>query len=56
MSVELTESNIRYEAAEQLFAEAYDEKDATIDARRRLENKIEDMRLQKELSDFDFDI
>ena len=29
---------------------------ANIDARRRLENRIEDLRLQRELQDFDDDI
>ena len=30
--------------------------DVSLDARRRLEYKIEEMRLQKEVQEFDFDI
>ena len=56
MSVEVIESNLINDAAEQLFADSYDEQGAPTDARRRLEDKIEEMRLRREICEFDFDI
>ena len=42
-------------AAEAVFAERYTTGESEIDARRLLEDKLEKIRLQKELADFDFD-
>lgn len=42
-------------AAEAVFAERYNAAESEIDARRMLEDKLEQKRLQKELADFDFD-
>lgn len=39
-----------------LFVECELSSTATLDARRRLENKLEDLALQRDIKEFDFDI
>lgn len=59
MGVEVLDATI--DATELSADEVFEEENAktgklNVDARRRLENKLEEMRLQRELRSYDFDI
>lgn len=59
MGVEVLDATI--DATELSADEVFEEESAkngklNVDARRRLENKLEEMRLQRELRNYDFDI
>lgn len=60
MGVEVLDSTL--EVVEETTSEERFDEEAVkapktdVDARRRLEDKLEEMRLQKELRDYDFDI
>lgn len=59
MGVEVLESTLEVEEAtaeERFDDEAVKPPKTDIDARRRLEAKLEQIRLQKELREYDFDI
>ena len=47
--------NINAHLSDELI-ESMDAHDVELDARRRLEDKMDDMRLMKETQDFDYDI
>lgn len=59
MGVEVLDSSLEpSELGDDIFDEEESVKSAKygVDARRRLEDKLEDIRLQRELKDYDFDI
>lgn len=57
MALEIIEQDINPNVLQDVddFFEQGDEKVVDLDARRRLEDKIEEMRLRRELREFDFD-
>lgn len=59
MGVEVLDSTL--EASELTVEDIFEESSpksskVNVDARRRLEDKLEEMRLQKELRDYDYDV
>lgn len=57
MSVEVLDSNMDPEVGDEMYDEEESVKSASqgLDARRKLEDKLEELRLQRELQDYDFD-
>lgn len=60
MSVETVKPSVNYddEVVNEILSEGTSDKKSNldVDARRRLEDKLEELRLKRELRDYDFDL
>ena len=57
MTIDILEADFEHAKDPQVLASfMVDDKESKLDARRKLENKLEEIRLQREMQEFDFDL